>query len=145
MAASGLTAAPPVPEPVRPWTVLVGTAFAAGASFIGVMALVGLYLGERATALSDGRGWLPEDADIPLTPANMAMFTMILSGLTIWWAVTAARQNNRISSYLALGLTVFFGVAVINAALFIVKVSEIPVASVTGLYFYAVIGAFILM
>lgn len=145
MAATGLAAAPPAPEPVRPRAVLVGTALAAGASFIGIMALVGIYLGQRAGALSAGRSWLPDDADIPLTPANMAMFTMVLSGLTIWWAVDAARTENRMSAYLALGLTVLFGVAVVNATVFIVKVSGIPVAGTVGLHFHTVVGAFLLL
>lgn len=145
MAASGTVAVPPAPAPVRPRAVLVGSALAAGASFIGVMALVGIYLSRRADALAAGGGWLPDKADIPLTPANMAFGTMVLSGLTIWWAFDAVRKDNRPSAYLAFGLTGLFGVAVINATLFIIKISGIPVATVTGLHFYAVVIGHLLM
>lgn len=144
MAASGTVAVPPAPVPVRPRAVLVGSALAAGASFIGVLALLGVYVARRADALASG-SWLPEGSDIPLTPSNIAFGTMLLSGLTIWWAVDAVRKGDRPGAYLAFGLTVLFGVAVINATLFIVKVADIPVDGVVGTHFFAVIGAHLVM
>src|SRR5699024_4241664 len=121
MADTATLDAPPAPAPVRPRAVLVGSALAAGASFIGVLALLGIYVARRAEALSSGGSWLPEGSEIPLTPSNMAFGTMLLSGLTIWWAVDAVRKDDRTGAYLAFGLTFLFGFAVINATMFIIK------------------------
>jgi len=145
MAASGTVALPPAPAPVRPRAVLVGSVLATGAAFVGVMAVIGIYLARRADVLAAGGTWLPDKADIPLTPSNMAFGTMLLSGLTLWWAVDAVRRGDRPSAFLAIGLTLLFGVAVINATVFIMKVSLIPVDTVTGVHFYGVVGAHLVM
>src|SRR5699024_4629658 len=87
-----------------------------------------------------------EGSEIPLTPSNMAFGTMLLSGLTIWWAVDAVRKDDRTGAYLAFGLTFLFGFAVINATMFIIKVAEIPVDGVVGTHLCtAVVGAHIVM
>lgn len=147
--------APPPAEPVRPRVAIVGSAFAAAAAFMGVMALMGMYLHQRANITHGAKAtaWLPDGANIPLTPSNMAFGTMLLSGFTVWWVVDALKKKDRKGAYLALGLTLLFGIAVINATLFIIKVSNIAVATPSGggalndmgVYFYAVIGAHLAM
>jgi heme/copper-type cytochrome/quinol oxidase subunit 3 len=148
--------APPPAAPTRPRVVLVGSALAAGAAFVGVMALVGMYLQARSGIMHGATPtrWLPGKSEIPLTPSNMAFGTMLLSALTVTWAADAVRRNDRKGAYFALGLTLLFGVAVINATAFIFKVSGIPVASSAtpdgvlndmGVYFYAAVGAHLIM
>ena len=44
------------------------------------------------------------DGTIPLTPGTMALGTMLLSCLTMYWAVDAVGRNDRLNAYLALGL-----------------------------------------
>ena len=71
----------PPPEPPRPRVVLIGTAFAAASVAMGFLALVGVYLAQRADVLAGDQVWLPEGSTIPLTPINMAAVTLIMSKL----------------------------------------------------------------
>src|SRR5574338_1205807 len=92
---AGATAAPPA----RPRVLLVGTALSAAAAFMAFAGLIGVYLSERASATSGGARWLPEGSSIPLTPGNMAFATMLLSAVTMWWAVDAVGKNDRQMAY----------------------------------------------
>lgn len=145
MAADAALALPAAAPPARPRVLLVGTALAAGASFIGIMGLVGIYLSARAEVISTGARWLPEGSDIPLTPGNMAFATMLVSAVTMWWAVDAVGKNDRQMAYLALGLTIVFGLAVINSTSFIYTQAHLPVSTTPGLLIYAVTGAHLVM
>ena len=144
--ASAVLALPPAPQPARPRVLLVGTALAAAASFMGIVGLVGLYLAARADALAaEGGTWLPEGTNIPLTPGNMAFATMLISAVTMWWAVDAVGKNDRPMAYLALGLTIFFGIAVINATSFLFTQSNLAVDSTPGVLLYTAAGAHLVM
>ncbi|MBA3282228.1 MAG: cytochrome c oxidase subunit 3 [Acidimicrobiia bacterium] len=138
-------ALPPAPLPARPRVLLVGTALAAAAGFMGIVGLVGIYLSARSSAVATGGTWLPDGTNIPLTPANMAFATMLLSGVTLWWAVDAVGKNDRQMAYLALGLTIFFGIAVVNATSFLYTQSGLPVRSTPGVLVYTVTGAHLAM
>jgi heme/copper-type cytochrome/quinol oxidase subunit 3 len=138
-------ALPPAPEPARPRVLLVGTALAAGAGFMGIIGLIGVYLSTRADVLATGSVWLPEGSNIALTPGNMSMATLLISAVSMWWAVDAVGKNDRPMAYLALGLTIFFGIAVINATSFIYAESNIPVRSTPGVLIYTVTGAHLAM
>jgi len=138
-------ALPPAPLPARPRVLLVGTALAAAAGFMGIVGLVGIYLSARSAAVATGGTWLPDGTNIPLTPANMAFATMLLSGVTLWWAVDAVGKNDRQMAYLALGLTIFFGIAVVNATSFLYTQSGLPVRSTPGVLVYTVTGAMIII
>lgn len=143
MAADAALALPPAAPPTRPRVLLVGTALAAGAIVMAFTGLIGAYLAERASVLAQGGTWLPEGSSIPLTPGNIAMATMLLSAVTMWWAVDAVGRNDRPYAYLALGLTMLFGFAVINAVSFLYTQMELPVSSVAGLFIYTITGAHI--
>ncbi|MCU1498260.1 MAG: putative cytochrome c oxidase subunit [Acidimicrobiales bacterium] len=138
-------ALPPAPRPARPRVLLVGTALAAAAAFMGIVGLVGIYLSARSTALAGGGTWLPDGSNIPLTPANMAFATMLLSAVTMWWAVDAVGKNDRQMAYLALGLTIFFGIAVINATSFLYSQMHLPVRTTPGVLILTVTGAHLAM
>jgi heme/copper-type cytochrome/quinol oxidase subunit 3 len=145
MAAPAALALPPAAPPARPRVLLIGTALASAAAFMAIIAMVGVYLSERAAVLANDAIWLPEGTSIPLTPANIAFATMLLSAVTMWWAVYSVGNNDRPMAYLALGLTIFFGIAVINATTFLYTETGIAVSSTTGLLFYAITGAHIAM
>lgn len=145
MAADAALAMPPAAAPTRPRVLLVGTALAAGASFMAVMGLVGLYLSQRADALAGGESWLPDKTQIPLTPGNLAFGTMLMSVVAVTWAVDAVGKNDRKMAYLALGLTLLFGLSVVNLTIFLYKVSGLAVSTVPGLLFYATTGAHLAM
>lgn len=138
-------AAPPAPPPARPRVLLVGTALASAGSFMAFAGLIGIYLSNRSAVLAQGAPWLPEGSTIALTPANMAFATMLLSAVTMWWAVDAVGRNDRQSAYLALALTIFFGVAVINATTFLYSQMNLGVKTTAGTLIYTVTGAHLAM
>ena len=145
MAASSALALPPVAPPARPRVLLIGTALAAGASFMGIISLVGVYLSERSAVIATGESWLPNGSTIPLTPGTVAFGTMLLSAITMWWAVDAVGKNDRQMAYLALGLTIVFGLAVINLTSFLYTQAALPVSTMPGLLIYVVTGAHLVM
>ena len=145
MAAEAVLSLPPAPEPTRPRVLLVGSSLAAAAAFMGVIGLVGLYLGERAKTIASGSKWLPDGTHIPLTPGNLAFGTMLLSVITVTWAIDAVGKDDRKSAYLALGMTMMFGLAVVNLTIFIYKVSGLAADTTMGLLFYVVTAAHIVM
>lgn len=137
---------PPPPEPRRPRVLLVGTALGSAAAFMAFAGLLGIYLAERGRITAEGRAWLPEDAQIGLTGPNMMFFTLILSVFTFQWAIHAVGHNDRQHAFLALGLTILFGGAVINSTTYLYGELGLGIAgSVAGLMIFAVTGAHLVM
>jgi heme/copper-type cytochrome/quinol oxidase subunit 3 len=132
--------------PVRPRQLLIGTAFASAACVMAFAGLIGVYLSTRSAALAEGTPWIPDGATIPLTPGTMAFFTLVLSLVTVQWAVYAVGNNDRQHALVALGLTILFGVCAINAVTFLFTQSNIGVRdSAMGVLFYVISGASIAM
>jgi heme/copper-type cytochrome/quinol oxidase subunit 3 len=130
--------------PTRPRLLLLGTAFASAACAMAMAGLLGVYLTSRSSALAEGEPWLPEGASIPLTPGTMALFTLLLSVVTMQWAVQAVGDNDRQHAIMALALTVLFGVCAINAISFMFTQTGIGVRdSAMGVLFYVISGAVI--
>ena len=143
--ATAALALPPAAPPARPRVLLVGTALAAAATFMAFAGMVGVYVSQRSAVVGKGDTWLPQGAKIPLTPGNMAMVTLLLSAVTIWWAVDAVGKNDRQMAYLALGLTLFFGAAFINATAFGYTQMGLAVRTTPGLLIYSITGAHLVM
>jgi heme/copper-type cytochrome/quinol oxidase subunit 3 len=143
--ADAALALPPAPAPARPRVLLVGTALASAAVFMAFTGMIGFYLSARHAAIAEAGAWLPEGSKIPLTPGNMAFFTMLLSAVTMWWAVDAVGRNDRQLAYVALGLTMFFGAAVINATSFLYTQMDLPAATDAGALIYGITGAHLAM
>ena len=143
--ATAALALPPAAPPPPPRVLLVGTALASAATFMAFVGLVGHYAASRAAVVAQGTRWLPEGSNIPLTPGNMAFATMLISAVSVWWAVDAVGRNDRQMAYLALGLTMMFGVAVINATSFLYSQIELPVATAPGALIYTITGAHLAM
>lgn len=145
MAADAAITLPPAAEPTRPRVLLVGTFLASGAAFMAVMGLVGFYLRERAAVLATGTSWFPDGTQIALTPGNLAFGTMLLSAITVTWAIDAVGKDDRKMAYLAFGITLLFGLAVVNLTVFLYKQSNLTVATTPGLLFFVVTGAHLVM
>jgi heme/copper-type cytochrome/quinol oxidase subunit 3 len=139
--ADAVLALPAPAAPARPRVLLIGTALASAAAFMAFVGLVGVYAAARADVVSRGSTWLPEGSTIPLTPANIGMATMLISAVTLWWAVDAVGRNDRQMAYLALGLTMLFGLAVINATSFLYTQMGLSVGSTAGVLIYTITGA----
>ena len=125
--------------------LLVGTSLVSGGAFMAIMGLVGLYLSTRAETLASGTAWLPDGTQIPLTPSNLAFGTMLLSAVTVSWAIDAVGKNDRPMAYLAMGMTLLFGLSVVNLTVFLYKVSGLSVDTTMGLLFFVVTGAHLVM
>jgi len=145
MASSAALALPPAAPPARPRVLLVGTALAAAGTLMAFAGMIGVYLEQRSAVLAQGGSWLPEGVSIPLTPGTIGMATMLLSAVTMWWAVDAVGRNDRQFAYLALGLTIMFGFAVINSTTFLYTQMGLAVDTKTGLLVYAITGAHLAM
>ena len=130
---ANLTAAP-LP---RRRQLLFGTTFAAVAVAMFQLALVAMYLSERA---AHRNVWLQENT-IPLTQPNMQFGTLLFGSIFVQWAVWAIARNERAQSYLALGLTLLMGFAFLNQTTFLWKTVELRMNQVEGPTFYATTGA----
>jgi heme/copper-type cytochrome/quinol oxidase subunit 3 len=103
--------------------VFTATAFVAA----GVAALMGgmlaMWLQFRANAptrvASDGvsliKDWLKKDVAIPEVASNTMMFTFVIACVMAQWAVYSARRGDKSHTTLALAVTLFTGLAIMNA------------------------------
>lgn len=135
------------PPPLqRPRMLVVGTAFAAVASAMVVLAMIGVYLTERATVVSAGGTWLPEGVVLSLNQPNMMFATLILGSIAIQWAVAAVRNDDRVNSYLALGLTLLFGFAYLNMLVYLWSQAGLDVdANLQSVLIYGITGTHFVM
>jgi len=111
----------PAAQPRRRRTELVGTAFGVAAMAMFFAGLFAIYLGERSAFLAENPGspWLPDSANLQLTQPTMIAWTLLISVVTMQWAVYATARNDRMNSIVALGVTFLFGIAVINQVVFL--------------------------
>jgi heme/copper-type cytochrome/quinol oxidase subunit 3 len=106
----------------RTSTVFVATAFvaAAVASLMGGMLAVWLDFRAKAPTrtASDGvsiiKDWLKKDIAIPEVAATTMMFTFVVVCVMAQWAVYAGRRNDKSHTTLALAVTLFTGLALLN-------------------------------
>jgi len=69
-----------------------------------------------------------------------------MSVVIVQWAVSAMRNDDRIGSYLALGITLLLGLAFINQTAFLYSIMKLDVASGSAaVLIYAITGAHIVM
>ena len=131
----------PPPPPRRQQVLLTGTLFAAAGSIMLFAGLIGIYLSQRAAVIAGGDTWLPEGAVLPLTPANIAMATLLMSSVTVQWAVYGIDNDDRPSAYLGLGLTMILGLAFINETSILYQRLELVLAdSVPAVLIYTITG-----
>jgi cytochrome c oxidase subunit 3 len=111
--------------------------------FIG---LLGIYLTARSDVISSGSVWLPEGSIIPLQQPNTIFMTLLMSVITMQWAVSAIAKNDRVNAYLALGLTLMLGIAAIVMTTYLWTLMKLDVASgLQGVLIYTITGAHIVM
>lgn len=106
----------------RTSTVFVATAFvaAAAASLMGGMLALWLDFRAKAPTRTAGDGvsiikdWLKKDIAIPEVAATTMMFTFVVVCVMAQWAVYAGRRNDKSHTTLALAVTLFTGLALLN-------------------------------
>ena len=111
--ATATHALPPAPAVQRPRVLMVGTAFATSAVVMVFVGLIGVYLAQRSAVVSTGDTWLPEGTTIPLPQPNIMMAGLLMGCVTVQWAVYAIARDDRLNTYLALGVTLVFGLMTI--------------------------------
>ena len=137
---------PPPPAPRRPRVLLLGAAFGAAGSVLTVVSLLAVYLQVRGDELAAGRTALPQGVVLPLTPGNMGMVTLAMAAVTMAWAVYSLRNDDRPHAYMALGLTLLFGVAFINSTVYLYQqLALAPTSGVMAGLLYAVTGSHLVM
>ncbi|MCU1455455.1 MAG: putative cytochrome c oxidase subunit [Acidimicrobiales bacterium] len=144
-AAQASVTLPPAAKPARPRVLLVGTSLATASTVMVFAGLIGIYLRERSLALAGSGTWLPKGTHIPLTPGTISLFTFVLSGVTMWWAVDAVGRNDRPGAYFALALTIMFGLCVVNATTFLYSQSKLSVSTTAGMMIFTITGAHLAM
>lgn len=116
--------------------LLFGTALASAGVVMGMLTLIGAYLTARNAA---GTDWLASNT-VPLTQPNMQMFALVLSVITMQWAVYSINNDDRTSTYVALGATLALGAAFVNQSTFLFNLAEVTADQPEGTLFYAVTG-----
>jgi len=106
----------------RTSTVFVATAFVAAAAASLMGGMLALWLDFRAKAptriAGDGvsviKDWLKKDIAIPEVAATTMMFTFVIVCVMAQWAVYAGRRGDKSHTTLALTVTMFTGLALLN-------------------------------
>lgn len=138
----------PAAAPRRPRVLLIGTSFAAAASVAFMGALLAVYFALRSEHVAAGETWLPDGANIPLAPGNVTMVTLLMSLVTVQWAVHAGKLRDRGHAYLALGLTLLFGVAHIVQLAFLFTEWNLPLndePTMQAVLIFTIMGAHVAM
>jgi len=134
------------PPMQRPRMLVVGTAFASAAAAMVVVGMVGVYLVERSAVVSAGGTWLPDNVVISLTQPNVMLFGLIMSSVVMQWAVSAVRNDDRVNSYLALGLTLLFGLGFVNMTAYLWTQADLVVAdNLQSTLIYSITGTHVVM
>ncbi len=133
----------PAPEVTRPRTVLVGTMFVCAAAFMAFVGVIIVYVRERAATIDAGGEWFP-DGVVQLGPAGFCLATLLLSIVTIQWAVQAINNDDRKNALVALVLSGVFGAAVFNQLWFIINDTGFTLSSTNSQFmFFVVLGTFV--
>ena len=137
-----VVAGAPTPFVPRKRTVQLGTALMTAASVMYFGGLFGVYVSSRSTHLTTQQGvealggtgapWIPTTARVELTAPTVMTWTLLMSVLTMQWAVYAYKRNDRRHGLLALATTAMFGVAVINQVVFQWKQLGLVIDDVDG-------------
>ncbi len=136
----------PPPAVTRPRVLLVGTVFASAACVMVFAGLLGVYLHLRAIGRLHGGTWLPQAVHIPLTQPNVMLFTLLMSSVTVQWAVWATKDDDRRHSYLAIGVSLLLAFAFLNQAAYLYTLMGLVVrGNQQSVLIYTITGAQLVM
>lgn len=132
--------------PVRPRLLVLATSLVSAAMAMGFIGLHSVYIAARADRIATGERWLPDGVNIPLTQPNFMGLTLAFSVVTIWWAVSATRSDDRANSVLAFGISMLFAFAYLAQTAYLFTIMEIEIlADERAVLLYAIIGTHIVM
>ena len=106
--------------------------------------MLGLYLSLRDAAGGTTPDWVPKGVDIPDVAVNVMLITMIGGCVVAQWAVYAISTDNRRDTTIALGVLAVFGVAVVNAQVYVYNALGLDIlANKYSMLVYAITGTFL--
>lgn len=152
--AAAMSALPAAAPPTRPRVLLIATALVSAAAGMAIAATLGVYLYLRDQAGGTTHDFLPDGVTVPLAPSNIAMGTILLSAITMHWAVYSLSKGDRRDAQVALGLTTVLAAAFINAIAFQMGSLGAPLADssysvavhvVLGLHLAVFVGAMLML
>ncbi len=117
----------PAPTPARPRLLFIATGLVSAAVAMGFSGLVGIYVESRHDLRATGETWLPRGVEIPLTQPNMMAFTLVFSALTMFWAVTSLKNDDRNNTSIALSMSVMFGFAFVAQTAYLLTIMNLPI------------------
>ena len=124
---------------------MIAALFGSGAVVVAFCTLASLYVQQRQQTRSAGEEWFSAGS-IEMGPAGMMMVTLLLSAVAVQWAVQAAHAEDRPHGFMALGVTLLLGAAVINQFWFVYQDTGLVIdESNAALLFYTVTGSFLAM
>jgi heme/copper-type cytochrome/quinol oxidase subunit 3 len=127
--------------PDRPRLLIIATSLACAAAFVGYSGLTGYYASRRSEVIATGEPWLPDGVNIPLTQPNFMLLTLVFSVVSMLWAVSAIRTDDRSNAYIAFALTLVFGFAQIAQTAYLLTLMGLPAsAGIQGVLIYTMIG-----
>ncbi len=100
----------PVPGRPRPGTTTIGTLLFVTADFMVLGAIVAVYLAIKEGSVT----WPPTGVEVGTYIPTMMTITAVMSAFSVQWGMFAARRNDGRNAAMALGLTLFLGVAMAN-------------------------------
>src|SRR5256885_4551374 len=131
-----LTAGDVTVEAPRPRGVSnVATALFVAGDFMALCGLVAAYYAVRSQAFK----WPPVNLGTYLP--TMIALTMLMTAVTVQWAIWAIRRNDQRTTLAALGITIFFALAVLNGQWYeLAHLKFGPAANTYGTFVYLLTG-----
>ena len=132
--------------PARPRLLVLATSLVSAAMAMGFVGLHSVYIAERAERLAAGVRWLPDGVEIPLTQPNFMGLTLAFSVVTIWWAVSATKSDDRANALLAFAISLLFVFAYLAQTAYLFTIMEIEIlADERAVLLYGIIGTHMVM
>jgi cytochrome c oxidase subunit 3 len=143
---------PPAPSPARPRSLLVATALVCSAGTVLFGGMLAIYLALRDQAGDTTELWLPSGVEVPDVAVHIMLVTMFGGCVMAQWAVHAIGEGNRRDTALALGVLAVFGVAVLNAQVYVYNTMGLDIRAdrystlvytITGAFLVALVGGIV--
>ncbi|MEM9134870.1 MAG: hypothetical protein AAF962_16140 [Actinomycetota bacterium] len=129
------------PKAVRPRLLLLATGLACSAVVMGYSGLLGYYIAARQAVVQTGEVWLPDGVVIPLTQPNFMALTLVFSVVSMLWALSAVRSEDKANAYIAFTLTLVFGFSQIVQTFYLLTIMEMPAAeSMVAVLIFSLVG-----
>src|SRR5262245_63937237 len=109
--------------------VFVGTALVCSAAAMLFMGMLAVWVNLRDAAGGTTAAWVPKGVNISMVAPNIMLITMFGASVVAQWAVYAMARDDRRDTAVAIALVVVFGIAVLNAQVFIYQQLDLAIGA----------------